>query len=73
MDYVSNVISLYPDNLFNKKGNIKFEKKYDVIRGYANDVKFNFLDLEFDDVHSVFYFEKNINFIGGMWANIFKE
>ena len=132
MDYVSNVISLDPDNLFKKKGNIKFEKKDDIIRGYAdnnnfnlefnynskynidthrlssklirftdvifyncglydklyydsslienniincyeNDVKFNFLDLQFDEVHSVFYFEKNINFIGGMWANIFKE
>lgn len=132
MDYVSNVVSLDPDNLFKKKGNIKFEKKDDIIRGYAdnnnfnlefnynsnynidthrlssklirftdvifyncglydklyydsslienniincyeNDVKFNFLDLQFDEVHSVFYFEKNINFIGGMWANIFKE
>ncbi len=27
MDYVSNIISLDPDNLFKKKGNIKFEKK----------------------------------------------
>ena len=132
MDYVSNVISLDPDNLFKKKGNIKFEKKDNIIRGYAdnnnfnlefnynlinniethrlssklirftdvifyncglydklyydsslienniincneNNIKFNFLGLDFENPHSVFYFEKNINFIGGMWANIFKD
>lgn len=132
MDYVSNILSLDPDNLFKKKGNIKFEKNDNLITGYANNnnfnlkfnydskknietfklssklirftdvifyncglydklyydsslienniincyvnnIQFKFLDLDFDDVHSVFYFEKNINFIGGMWANIFKD
>ena len=132
MDYISNIISLDPDNLFKKKGNIKFEKKNDIVMGYANNnnfnlefnynskynidthrlssklirftdvifyncglydklyydssliknniincydnyVKFNFLDLYFDEVHSVFYFQNDINFIGGMWANIFKD
>ena len=131
MDYVSNVLSLDPDNLFKKIGIIKFEKIDDVISGYAindnfnlkfdynienhieehklssklirftdvifyncgiydklyydsslienniincfqNNVEFHFLDLEFKNVHSLFYFEKNINFIGGMWNNIFE-
>ena len=41
MDYVSNMISLDPDNLFKKKGNIKFEKKDDIISGYADSNNFN--------------------------------
>ena len=69
----------YSDNIFYNCG--LYDKLYydsslienNIINCYENDVKFNFLDLQFDQVHSVFYFEKNINFIGGMWSNIFKE
>ena len=130
MDYVSNILSLDPDNLFKKAGNIKFNKNRNIINGYANNknfnlefnydsqnniethrlssklirftdvifykcglfdklyydsslienniincfsnnIKFNFLDIDFVRVESVFYFENNINFVGGMWANIF--
>ena len=132
MDYVSNTLSLDPDNLFKRKGNIKFKKINDIMVGnanndnfnlefsyninknidkqklssklirftdvifyncglydklyydssliknniincYDNDVRFKFLDLEFKKPHSVFYFEKNINFVGGMWANVFED
>jgi len=132
MDYVSNILSLDPDNLFKRKNDIYFKKNNNIIYGNAkndnfyldfsydvynninkyklslelieftdvifyncglydklyydsslinndivvcnnNNIKFNFLDLEFTNVDSVFYFEKKIDFIGGMWANIFKH
>ena len=44
-----------------------------IINCYENNVKFHFLDMEFTDIDSVFYFEKNINFIGGMWYNVFSK
>lgn len=133
IDYVSNILSLDPDNLFKCAGNINFKKEKEKMIGYAknknidlefdynikrnvvstqrvsskllkftdvifyncgiydklyydsslienniincyeNNVKFHFLDMEFTDIDSVFYFEKDINFIGGMWENIFKN
>ena len=132
MDYVSNIISLDPDNLFKKKGNIKFEKKNNFITGYADNNNFNlefnyntknniethrlssklirftdvifyncglydklyydsslihnkivlcndfniyfkFLDIEFTDIDSVFYFKNKINFVGGLWHNLYND
>ena len=43
-----------------------------IIICYDNDVKFNFLDLQFNNPDSVFYFEKKINFVDGMWNNIYE-
>lgn len=36
-----------------------------------NNVDFEFLNMDFKEVDSVFYFENKINFIGGLWKNIF--
>ena len=35
------------------------------------DVHFNFLDILFDKPHSIFYFQDKINFVGGMWDNLY--
>lgn len=131
MDYESNLLSLDPENLFKKSGNIFFLEDYEIIKGkvvsdnfllnfnynqYLNtnientissklikftdkiyynngfydklyydsslihnkiincidfNVTFIFLNLEFLDIHSIFYFEENINFVGGMWENVY--
>jgi len=130
MDYVSNMLSLDPDNLFKKKGNINFKRTNNKIIGEANNNKFNlkfnfnyrknitknrlssklirytdfiyyncglydklfydssliknniikcndnnvefkFMNIEFNTVDSVFFFENKINFVGGLWKNIF--
>ena len=36
-----------------------------------NNVVFEFLDLKFKEPESVFYFSKPINFVGGLWYNIY--
>ena len=130
MDYVSNMLSLDPDNLFKKKGIINFKRSNNKIMGEANNNKFNlkfnfnyrknttknrlssklisytdfiyyncglydklfydssliqnniikcndnnvefkFMNIEFNTVDSVFFFENKINFVGGLWKNIF--
>lgn len=131
MDYESNLLSLDPENLFKKSGNIDFKKKYEMIKGniissnflldfkynqYLNvhtkntlgselikftdkiyynnglydklyydsslihnkiidcmdyNVYFKFLNIEFTDIHSLFYFQEPINFVGGMWQNVY--
>ena len=35
------------------------------------DFKFIYRDLNFTDLHSIFYFKNEIRFIGGMWDNLF--
>jgi hypothetical protein len=35
------------------------------------NVYFKFLNIEFTNVDSVFYFENEINFVGGLWANLY--
>tara|TARA_Y100000389_G_scaffold200460_2_gene240967 strand:- start:28735 stop:29517 length:783 start_codon:yes stop_codon:yes gene_type:complete len=35
------------------------------------DLQFSYKDFTFENMDSMFYFEDNINFIGGMWSNIF--
>ncbi len=41
LDYVSNMLSLDPVNLFKKSGNIQFLKKNNIIKGFANNKNFN--------------------------------
>jgi len=42
-----------------------------IITCLNNNVNFKFLNIDFKEVDSVFYFENKINFIGGLWKNIF--
>ena len=35
------------------------------------EVYFKFLNIEFTNVDSVFYFENKIDFVGGLWANLY--
>lgn len=42
-----------------------------IIKVEDYDVYFKFLNIEFTNIDSVFYFEKNIDFIGGLWANLY--
>tara|TARA_B100000900_G_scaffold291256_2_gene250110 strand:+ start:3891 stop:4664 length:774 start_codon:yes stop_codon:yes gene_type:complete len=132
IDYVSNLLSLDPDNLFKQKGNINFNLENGVITGNADNenfslellynpfmniitqkqissnlvkftdkifyrngiydklyydsslihnkiidckdynIYFKFLDMEFLNVDNIFYFEKKINFVGGLWYNLLK-
>lgn len=133
MDYVSNILSLDPENLFKKGGDILFNQNNNIIKGHANnnnfkldfnydfinnivsynslsenlikftdkiyynnglydklyydsslihnkiidcknfDVKFNFLNIDFQNVDSIFYFKKKINFVGGLWYNLYLD
>jgi hypothetical protein len=49
--------------------------KNNIIKCNDYNVKFNFLNLDFEekDIDSVFYFSDQINFVGGMWENIFTK
>ena len=131
MDYESNILSLDPENIFKKAGNVKFNKDCDYLNGnvknnkfildfnfnYNNDivnynkistnliefsdkiyypngyydklfydstlihnniievkdykVYFKFLNIEFNNIDSIFYFENKIDFVGGLWANLY--
>lgn len=46
-----------------------------IIKCNDYNVFFKFLDIEFNqlDIDSIFYFTNKINFVGGMWENIFIE
>ena len=37
------------------------------------DLQFTYLNITFDQPDSVFYFENQIDFVGGVWYNIFKK
>jgi len=37
------------------------------------NIYFKFLDIEFTDIDSVFYFKNKINFVGGLWYNLYKN
>ena len=137
IDYVSNLLSVDPDNIFKLKNNINFKKNNNIISGNANNeninlkfnynnidnnnidnnnkikklsndliqkseyifynngiydklyydsslinnpiittrdfnLEFDFLNIQFNNVDSIFYFENEINFVGGMWYNLYK-
>ena len=38
-----------------------------------NNISFKFFDLEFDNPSSIFYFKNEINFVGGIWYNLFED
>jgi len=74
----SNLIK-FTDKVFYKNG--LYDKVYydsSLIHNKIIDVKdyevyFKFFDLEFNNVDNIFYFENEINFIGGMWDNLNKN
>jgi hypothetical protein len=35
------------------------------------DIKFKFLDIEFDEIDSIFYFRDSLNFVGAIWKNLY--
>lgn len=37
------------------------------------NIYFKFLDIEFTDIDSVFYFKNKINFVGGLWHNLYND
>ena len=40
-----------------------------IVKDY--NIYFKFLDIEFINVDSIFYFENKIDFLGGLWANLY--
>ena len=36
----------------------------------SKNIKFNFLENEFNEIDSIFYFKDEIRFVGAMWENI---
>ena len=68
----------YTDNVFYKNG-ILDKVYYDstltraklCVPQYVYNLSFVYKDLIFDDIDSIFYFTNKINFVGGMWNNIY--
>ena len=75
---ISDDLIHFSDNIFYTNG--IFDKLFydtSLIRAVTKtpsieNLQFNFLNISFTNVSSVFYFENNINFVGGVWYNIFK-
>ncbi len=62
----------YPNGYYDKlyyDSSLIHNKIIEVTDNY--DVKFNFFDIDFKDIDSIFYFEDKINFVGGLWENIY--
>jgi hypothetical protein len=67
----------FSDNIFYNNG--LYDKLYydsslihNNIYQCNNNVAFNFLNLDFNYPESVFYFSKPINFVGGLWHNLYE-
>lgn len=65
----------YPNGYYDK---LYFDSSLlnnDIIKCNNYNVYFKFLDIEFSelDIDSIFYFTDKINFVGGMWENIFTK
>ena len=75
---LNNELIKYSDKIFYKNG-IYDKLYYDtslinnelIIPNYYN-IKFKFNGIEFKNPDSVFFFKKQLNFVGGMWDNINK-
>lgn len=76
---ISDELIKYTDNIFYKNG-ILDKVYYDSSLVNANvktpllyyNLTFNYKDLSFDSIDSIFYFTNEIKFIGGMWENIYR-
>ena len=76
---LSNDIVLFTDKIFYMNG-IYDKLYYDsslinnkIIVPLFNNISFKFFDLEFDNPSSIFYFKNEINFVGGIWYNLFEH
>lgn len=75
---ISDKLVRYTDRVFYKNG-IMDKVYYDSTLTDAevrsplifNNLTFNYKGLNFTELDSIFYFTNKLNFIGGMWANIF--
>ena len=75
---ISDKLVKYTDRVFYKNG-IMDKVYYDSTLTDAtvrspliyNNLTFNYKGLKFTELDSIFYFTNKLNFIGGMWANIF--
>lgn len=75
---ISDKLIKYTDRVFYKNG-IMDKVYYDSTLTHAkvrspyifNNLTFNYKGLNFTKLDSIFYFTNKLNFIGGMWANIF--
>lgn len=75
---LSNDIVLFTDKIFYMNG-IYDKLYYDsslinnkIIVPLLANISFKFFDLEFDKPSSIFYFKDEINFVGGIWYNLFE-
>lgn len=81
---IKNIISdnliQFTDNIFYKNG-ICDKLFYDstlvksIIEGplSVNNIKFNYKHMNFDKIHSIFYFKNNLHFICGLWHNLYNK
>ena len=76
---LSNDIVLFTDKIFYMNG-IYDKLYYDsslinnkIIVPLFNNISFKFFDLEFENPSSIFYFKNEINFVGGIWYNLFEH
>ena len=61
----------YPNGIYDKVYYDSSLIKNDIILCNEFNIYFKFLNMEFTNIHSVFYFENNINFVGGLWFNLY--
>ena len=69
----------YTDNIFYKNG-IMDKVYYDtsLVKAkckspiYTYNFSFSYKDLHFNEIDSIFYFSKDIKFVGAMWSNLYK-
>ena len=76
---ISNELIKYSDYIYYKNG-IYDKLFYDstLVEGAIRQIspvvlekfKFNYKDLIFEEIDSIFFFENKINFVGGMWENL---
>lgn len=76
--FIDDDLVSYSDNIFYMNG-IYDKLFYDASLTKASlkipnisNLNFTFLNITFDEPESVFYFEEQIDFVGGVWYNIFK-
>ena len=79
-NFINDALIKYTDRIYYKNG--LFDKVFfDSSLSYANvkspyfhhNFSFIYQDINFTDIHSIFFFENYLQFIGGMWDNLFSK
>jgi len=73
---INNKMVQYSDKIFYNNG--IYDKLYydsslidnELLIPYFYSGHFNFIDIEFKEPDSIFFFKDNLNFVGGMWHNL---